>query len=186
MDKMKYIPTPLQGLYEIETDVHSDTRGKFSRMFCELSFNSIRPGLHFTQINLSETTLKGTIRGMHFQIAPAAEAKLIRCIRGSVLDVAVDVRSSSPTFLQWHAIELSDNKHNAVFIPEGFAHGFQALGDDVQMLYLHTANWSAEHERGLRYDDPRLAIPWPLTAQNVSEKDSRHEFIQTGFSGVSL
>ena len=183
---MKYIPTPLQGLYEIEAEVHGDARGKFSRLFCEQSFKAIRPDLHFTQVNLSETIYKGTVRGMHFQLAPAAEAKLIRCIRGRVFDVAVDVRTSSPTFLQWHAVELSDNKDNAVFIPEGFAHGFQALCDDVQMLYMHTANWSAEHERGLRYDDPRLAIQWPLTAQNISEKDSRHELIQKDFSGVCL
>lgn len=183
---MKFIATPLEGLLEIQIDSYADTRGKFSRLFCEHNFESIRANLHFTQINLSDTGKKGTIRGMHFQAPPAAEAKLIRCLRGRVFDVAVDVRKASPTFLQWHAIELGEDDDRAVFIPEGFAHGFQALSDDVQLIYLHTAPWSKQHESGLRFDDPRLAIGWPLPAAMVSGKDASHDLIGPDFTGISL
>lgn len=183
---MNVIRTPLEGLFEIATSSQEDTRGKFSRLFCEDVFSAVRPGLHFTQINLSETKIKGSIRGMHFQTPPAAEAKLIRCLRGRVFDVAVDVRTASPTFLQWHAVELDDKNNRMVFIPEGFAHGFQTLSDDVQLLYMHTADWSKPHENGLRHDDPRLAITWPLPVAMISEKDSCHKLITPDFSGVHL
>lgn len=183
---MKFHATPLEGLFEIKTDTSEDNRGKFTRLFCEQDLSAIRSGLHFTQINLSVTTQKGTIRGMHFQRPPAVEAKLIRCLSGHVFDVAVDIRQSSPTFLQWHAVELSDENDRAVFIPEGFAHGFQALSDDVQLLYMHTAPWSPEYESGLRHDDPRLAIQWPVPVTIVSEKDARLPLIDSNFSGIPL
>ncbi len=183
---MIFIRTQLEGLFEIETSSQDDARGKFSRLFCEQVFSAIRPGLHFTQINLSETASKGTIRGMHFQTPPSAEAKLICCLHGHVFDVAVDVRTASPTFLQWHAVELDDKNNKMVFIPEGFAHGFQALSNDVQLLYMHTADWSKPHEHGLRHDDPRLAIQWPLRAAMVSEKDLGHDLLKPEFSGVQL
>ena len=183
---MKFINTPLQGLFEIQTDASSDTRGKFTRLFCEQDFGHARPHLHFTQINLSDTRQKGTIRGMHFQAPPVAEAKLIRCLRGHVFDVAVDVRHGSRTFLQWHAIELSEQNERAIFIPEGFAHGFQTLCNDAQLLYMHTAPWSKQHEYGLRQDDPRLAIRWPLPATAVSEKDAHYDLIESGFAGIRL
>ncbi|MEO8003029.1 MAG: dTDP-4-dehydrorhamnose 3,5-epimerase [Arenimonas sp.] len=181
---MKLLDTPLQGLYEIQTDSLNDSRGRFSRLFCEQELSAIRPRLHFTQINLSDTKQKGSIRGLHFQHAPAAEAKLIRCLRGRVFDVAVDIRKNSPTFLQWHAVELSESNHQAIFIPEGFAHGFQSLSDDVQLLYMHTANWSQAHESGLRHDDPKIAIHWPLAVSNISEKDANLPLIQNDFAGV--
>jgi dTDP-4-dehydrorhamnose 3,5-epimerase len=169
---------------EIETTCIDDARGRFCRLFCEQDFASIRVGLHFSQINLSDSNSRGSVRGMHFQFPPAAEAKLIRCLRGSVLDVAVDIRVESPTFLQWHALQLSEDNNRAIFIPEGFAHGFQTLTDHAQLLYMHTAPWTPGCEGGLRYDDPRLAIAWPLPVTLVSEKDRNYPSIDEGFTGV--
>jgi dTDP-4-dehydrorhamnose 3,5-epimerase len=181
---MTIAPLPLRGLYSITGTPVGDARGRFLRLFCESEFAGIRPGLHFTQANLSDTAQRGTVRGLHYQVPPAAEAKLVRCLRGRVFDVAVDLRPDSPTFLAWHAVELSPEAANAVFIPEGFAHGFQALTDDVQLLYLHTAAWSAPHERGLRHDDPRLGIAWPLPATVVSDRDRAHPLLDAHFAGV--
>lgn len=161
-----------------------DARGRFTRLFCEAELAPIRAGLYFPQINLSETRGRGTLRGMHYQTPPAAEAKLIRCLRGRVFDVAVDVRADSPTFLHWYALELTEDNDRAVFIPEGFAHGFQTLTDEAQLLYMHTAPWAPACEAGLRHDDPRLAIRWPLPAANVSERDRGHALIDTRFAGI--
>jgi len=180
---MKFQKTPLDGLHLIETASVGDRRGRFSRLFCERDFAPIEQSLHFTQVNLSETTHNGTIRGMHYQTSAAAESKLIRCLRGQVFDVAVDLRRNSPTFLQWHAIELSDDNNREVFIPKGFAHGFQTLTDDVQLLYLHTTAWTPEHEAGLRYDDPRLAIRWPQPVTLVSDRDMGYPLLDDGFAG---
>lgn len=178
-------PTPLLGLTLVETASATDERGRFVRVFCETELNALRPGLHFTQINLSTTFRRGSVRGLHCQHAPAAEAKLIRCMRGRVFDVAVDLRAGSPTFLHWFGVELAEEAPLQVFIPEGFAHGFQALSDDAQLLYMHTASWSREHERGLRHDDPRLAIDWPLPVTQLSERDRAHSLIDDSFAGLS-
>ena len=183
---MKIAPTPLAGLHEIHGASTGDSRGRFTRLFCEQEFLPIRPGLHFTQINLSQTAAKGSIRGMHFQMPPAAEAKLVRCLKGRVFDVAVDVRAGSPTFLRWHALELAGDNDRAFFIPEGFAHGFQTLTDDAHLLYMHTAPWTPSAEAGLRHDDPRLAITWPEPAGLVSERDRGFRLIAPDFSGVRL
>jgi dTDP-4-dehydrorhamnose 3,5-epimerase len=123
---------------------------------------------------------------MHFQHPPAAEAKLIRCLRGGVFDVAVDLRAHSPTFLHWHGVELSEDGSRQFFIPEGFAHGFQALTDDVQLLYLHTAAWSREHEAVVRHDDPALSIAWPLPITRVSQKDRNAPLLDGAFDGIYL
>lgn len=183
---MKLIITPLEGLHEIHHQPVGDARGRFTRLFCESELAPIRQGLHFTQINLSETHGCGTLRGMHYQTPPAAEAKLIRCVRGRVFDVAVDLRAGSPTFLQWHALELAGDNDRAVFIPEGFAHGFQALTDEVHLLYMHTASWTPACEAGLRHDDPRLAIRWPQPVTVISERDRSYPLIDDRFAGVSL
>ena len=182
---MKPSPTQLEGLYEIDHASVADARGQFSRLFCEQEFEVIRPGLHFTQINLSETKQKGTVRGMHYQTAPAAEAKLIRCLRGRIFDVAVDIRAGSSTFLQWHGVALTA-EGPTVFIPEGFAHGFQTLTDDVQLLYMHTASWTPGCEAGLRHDDPRLGIVWRLPPALISDKDRRYPLIDGKFVGARL
>lgn len=177
-------PTPLAGMILIETAPVCDERGHFVRVFCEDELVALRPDLHFPQINLSTTFGRGSVRGMHFQRPPMAEAKLIRCVRGKVFDVAVDMRIGSTTFLNWHAVELDAESPQQVFIPEGFAHGFQALSDDVQLLYLHTARWNREHEGVLRHDDPALAIDWPLPVTAISAKDRSAPLLDTGFAGI--
>lgn len=186
MGRMKIDATALNGLYEVQSSAIGDARGRLTRVFCEQELTPIRPGLHFTQINLSETKGQGTVRGLHYQLPPAAEAKLIRCVRGRVFDVAVDLRAGSLTFLQWHGLELTDDNDRAVFIPEGFAHGFQALTDEVQLLYLHTAPWTPSCEAGLRHDDPRLAIAWPRLVTVLSDKDRSYPPIDKSFAGVDL
>lgn len=183
---MKVQELPLQGLRLVEIDVVADVRGRFERLFRESDWTGVRPSLHFMQVNLSTTTRRGTVRGMHFQRPPASEAKLIRCVRGRVHDVAVDLRVGSPTFLQWHAVELDAEQPREVFIPEGFAHGFQALADDAQLLYLHTAPWTPDCEGGLRPDDPRLGITWPLPVTGLSERDRSHPLLSDSFPGIAV
>lgn len=186
MGRLTFHATRLQGLYEIEAHPLGDDRGSFARVFCDDEFAAIRPGARFTQINLSRTTVTGTIRGMHFQRPPHAEAKLIRCIRGRVFDVAVDIRVGSPTWLQWHAVELSEDQERMIYIPEGFAHGFQTLSDDAQLLYMHTTSWAAGHEGQLRFDDETVGIAWPLPHVNVSARDLAAPRVEQGFEGVTL
>jgi len=181
---VKWKATPLAGLFEIQHTPISDARGRFTRLFCEQELAAVRPHLHFTQINLSETRGVGAVRGLHYQALPAAEAKLIRCLRGRVFDVAVDVRAGSPTFLHWHWMELAEDNDRAFFIPEGFAHGFQSLTDEAHLLYMHTTPWTPSCEAGLRHDDPRLAIGWPLPVSNVSARDLGHPLIDQTFNGV--
>lgn len=176
--------TPLEGLFEIKQYTAADIRGSFTRLFCEQELAAIRPSLHFTQINWSRTVRVGTVRGLHYQTPPEAEAKLIRCVRGCVFDVAVDLRADSSTFLRWHAVELSEDNDRAIFIPEGFAHGFQTLTDEAHLLYMHTASWTPACEAGLRHDDPRLAIAWPLPVTEMSSRDRNFALIDDAFSGV--
>ncbi|ODT95601.1 MAG: dTDP-4-dehydrorhamnose 3,5-epimerase [Rhodanobacter sp. SCN 67-45] len=182
---MKFHITPLADLTVIETTSIADERGQFSRVFCAAEYSALRPSLHWVQINVSCTYDKGTVRGMHFQYPPAAEAKLIRCLRGRVFDVAVDLRAGSPTFLHWHGVELDQDGTSQFFIPEGFAHGFQALTDDAQLLYLHSAAWNREKEGGLRHDDPTLAISWPLPVTRISNKDRNLPSVkESRFAGI--
>lgn len=175
---MKLIATPLAGMWVIETAPRGDTRGRLTRLFCAEAFAAVRSDLRFVQVNHSITALRGTVRGLHWQRAPRAEAKLIRCLRGSVFDVAVDLRSGSPTFGRWHGVELSEHNEREVFIPEGCAHGFQALSDDAQLLYQHTAPHAPDCEAGLRYDDAELGIAWPLPVTLVSERDMGHPLLR--------
>jgi len=183
---MTFHPTPIAGLCEIRHASSGDARGRFTRLFCEQELAAIRPGLHFTQINLSQTHGLGTLRGVHYQLPPAAEAKLIHCLRGRVFDVAVDVRAGSPTFLHWHAEELSPANARMMVIPEGFAHGFQVLEPDSELLYLHTASYTPAAEGGLRHDDPALGIIWPLAVIDLSARDAKHPLIKAGFEGIRL
>lgn len=183
---MKTNTTPLSGLIVVETTPVADTRGRFTRIFCDTELATAQPNLQFRQINLSATRQRGTVRGLHYQVPPAAETKLIRCLRGRVFDVAVDLRRDSPTFLGWHAVELSSENDQQVLIPEGFAHGFQALTDDVELLYMHTSPWTPSHEIGIRHDDPRLGITWPLPVSHLSNRDSGYSLLTEDFSGVVL
>ena len=181
---LRFVPTPLAGLTVVVGQPSVDERGHFVRVFCTQEFAALRTGLQFAQVNLSRTARQGTVRGMHFQWPPAADAKLVRCVQGSVFDVAIDLRAGSPTFLRWHAVELNAAAESGVFIPEGFAHGFQALTDEAELLYLHTAAYAPSLEGGLRHDDPRLEIRWPLPAQNVSARDRSFALLDDSFAGI--
>lgn len=181
---LNFVATPLTGLTVVETRAVADARGEFVRIACETLLAPLLQGRHFRQVNLSTTARRGSVRGMHFQRPPHAEAKLVRCLRGRVFDVAVDLRADSPTRLAWHAVELDAGVQRELFIPPGFAHGFQALEDDVQLLYLHTADWQPDHEDRLRPDDPALAIDWPLQITQMSERDRTARLLDASFAGI--
>jgi dTDP-4-dehydrorhamnose 3,5-epimerase len=185
MGRLTFHPTLLGGLFEVETQPLGDDRGSFVRLFCDEEFAAIRSGLHFTQVNLSRTGPRGSIRGLHFQRPPHAESKLIRCVRGRVLDVAVDVRIGSSTWLHWHAVELSEDNERMLYIPEGFAHGFQSLTDEAHLLYMHTASWTTGFEGQLRFDDPLVGVTWPLPVTTVSARDLAAPTVGHGFEGVT-
>ncbi len=184
MGLMQLQEAPLRGAWIVGTQGRGDARGRLTRVFCSDELAPIRPDLRFVQTNLSRTALKGTVRGMHFQRAPALDAKLIRCLRGAVHDVMVDLREGSPSFGHWHSVRLCEDNDTQVFIPEGFAHGFQALTDDVELLYQHTGHYRPEHEAGVRHDDPTLAIAWPLPITLVSDRDRQHSLIDSHFLKV--
>ena len=181
---MKFRPTPIEGLWEIETLQRGDERGSLTRVHCTAAFEAIAPGLRFVQTNHSITRRRGTVRGMHFQRQPALESKLIRCIRGRVFDVAVDLRIGSPTFARWHAIELSEDNQRQVLIPPGCAHGFQTLAERSELLYQHSAPYTPECEDGVRHDDPRLGIAWPEPVTELSLRDQSFRPMNEEFAGV--
>jgi dTDP-4-dehydrorhamnose 3,5-epimerase len=166
--------------------LQKDNRGYFQRLFCKKTYNKILCDREILQINHSLTVNKGNIRGMHYQLPPNSELKIIRCTRGSVFDVCVDLRSQSDTFLNWMGVELSLENNNVIVIPEGFAHGFQALEDNSELVYLHTNFYAPESERTLRYDDPHINIKWPIKPNLVSQKDLNHPFINKDFKGIFL
>lgn len=176
--------TRISGLQVIGRKTLSDGRGYFERMFCVDELRGVFGGRQIVQINHTFTLKKGTVRGMHFQNAPNAEMKFVSCLRGSVFDVAVDLRKGSPTFLQWQAELLSADNYKTFAIPEGFAHGFQTLTDDCEMLYLHTAAYAPDAEAGLNPQDAKLAIVWPLPIVEISPRDAGHGPIVDTFEGV--
>jgi dTDP-4-dehydrorhamnose 3,5-epimerase len=165
--------TPIQGLVELRSHRFADARGTFLNVFRrqEGAFQEAWGNRNIQQINISRTEETGTIRGLHLQAPPYSEAKLVRCLRGRVWDVAVDLRPTSPTHGAWHAVELSPETANALLIPEGCAHGFQVLAAGSELLYVHAGVWRPEAETGVRFNDPRLAIPWPLPPVGISERD---------------
>jgi len=168
---MKFKETPLKGSFVIEIEPRGDERGFFARAFCkrELAEAGLNPEI--VQINNSLSRHRGTLRGIHYQLAPKAEAKIVRCIRGALYDAIVDMRPDSPTFLQHYGVELTSENRQALYVPKGFGHAFLALEDDTETLYLVTEYYAPERERGLRFNDPRLAIPWPIPPTIVSDKD---------------
>jgi dTDP-4-dehydrorhamnose 3,5-epimerase len=155
----------------IEPEKHEDQRGFFARTFCQREFESHGLNTRVAQCNLSFSKRKGTLRGMHFQIAPFAEAKLIRCTAGSIYDVIIDLRPSSPAFRQHFAVELSAGNHRMLYVPEEFAHGFQTLEDNTEVFYQMSQFYSAEHARGVRWDDPAFGIVWPTGERTIIERD---------------
>lgn len=168
---MIFTETVLQGAYVVDIDPREDERGYFARSFCREEFAGHGLSTEIAQCNVSFNHRKGTLRGMHYQIPPKSEAKLVRCTRGAVHDVIVDLRDGSPTWGRWIAENLSENNSRMLYIPEGFAHGFQTLEDDSEVFYQMFASYSPAHARGVRWDDPVLRIDWPLPELIVSEKD---------------
>lgn len=177
-------PTAIAGVLSIAGDARQDPRGAFARLFCAQALAPWLGGRQIVQINHSLTHAPGTVRGLHFQHAPHAETKLVRCLRGRVWDVVVDLRRDSPSLLRWHAEELSAGNRRMLLVPEGCAHGFQVLEPDSELLYLHTAAYAPAAEAGLRHDDPMLAIRWPLPPQGLSERDLRHPLLPTDYPGL--
>lgn len=183
---MNVLSTMIAGVHVVETTPFVDRRGAFFRCFCEQELEAVIGSRHIVQINFSRTLAAGAVRGLHFQHPPHGEMKLIRCIKGKVWDVAVDLRAGSPTFLQWHAEELSSANARMMVIPEGCAHGFQVLEENSELLYLHTAMYAPDYEGGLLHNDPCLSISWPLAITDLSVRDSLHKPVASDFTGISL
>jgi len=171
--------TPINGVFELYAQPFADHRGAFFNAFRaqELAFMGSWGDRGIAQVNLSRTEAVGTIRGLHRQAEPHSEAKLVRCLRGRVWDVAVDLRQDSPTYRHWHAVELSPAQGNALLIPEGCAHGFQVLEPSSELLYLHSGAWEPQAETGVRWDDPHLAVAWPLPVADLSDRDRNLPFL---------
>ena len=186
ISRFEHIATPLAGLLLIQRKPLGDARGYLERLYCAEELHALAPGQAIVQINHTLTVKRGTVRGLHFQRPPHAETKIVSCLRGEVFDVAVDLRKDSPTFLHWHAEILSADNHKSLAIPEGFAHGFQTLTPDCEMLYFHTATYHPEAEDALNVTDPRLAIRWPLAITELSPRDAAHPLLSPNFKGVSL
>lgn len=186
MSRFTVTDTPLPGLRCVQRQRLGDSRGFLSRLFCadELQRAGWPGGI--AQINHTYTAQRGTVRGMHFQRPPHAEAKLVSCVCGEVWDVAIDLRVGSPTYQQWHAQRLSADNQCALLIPQGFAHGFQSLSDDAELLYCHSVAYAPEAEEGLNPLDPMLGIAWPLPIVEMSVRDKSHPFISDSFEGIQL
>jgi len=178
--------TAITGLQVIQRQPVGDRRGYLERMFCAQELRSIIGTRDIVQINHTKTATVGTVRGMHFQHPPHAEMKLVSCLRGAVFDVAIDLRRDSPTFLKWHAEILSEDNYKTFGIPEGFAHGFQALSDDCELLYFHTAAYQTGAEAGLNALDDRLSIKWPLPITERSGRDQEQPALADDFLGIKV
>jgi dTDP-4-dehydrorhamnose 3,5-epimerase len=174
----------LQGAFIINLEVKEDERGWFSRTFCKNEFSEIGHEKEWVQINHSFSIKAGTLRGMHFQYNPNSETKMIRCISGKIYDVIIDIRKNSPTFLKWIGVELSGQNKKTLYIPEGFAHGFQTLSDNSEIIYHHTNFYNPSNEGAINYNDPLLNITWPLKISEISERDTKHDFINLNFKGI--
>jgi dTDP-4-dehydrorhamnose 3,5-epimerase len=177
--------TPISGLKRVRRIRLEDQRGFLARLFCADELRDAGWDVPVAQINHTRTVKRGSVRGLHFQHPPKAEKKLVHCLRGEVWDVAVDLRRGSPTFLRWHAERLSADNGVALLIPEGFAHGFQTLADDVEMLYVHSVAYSAGDEGGIHPRDARLAVDWPLPIEQLSPRDAAHAPLVTDFQGLA-
>lgn len=186
MSHFSITPTALAGLVRLDRQLLGDARGFLTRLFCAEELAAAGWDGPVAQANHTATAQQGTVRGMHFQHPPHAEVKLVTCVRGAVWDVAVDLRAGSPTFLQWHAEELSAENHRSLLIPKGFAHGFQTLTDDCELIYLHSTPYAPTFEAGLRADDPLLAIAWPLPIAQRSARDTQHPLLQAPWKGLTL
>lgn len=178
--------TLLAGLKVLQRNPIEDSRGYFCRFFCAEELQQAGLYKSVAQINHTLTRKAGAVRGLHFQYPPHAETKIVSCLKGEILDVAVDLRQGSSTLLQWHAEILSEKNFKSLLIPEGFAHGFQTLTDDCELMYLHTESFYPESEGAINTADPRLAIQWPLEITEMSDRDRLHPFIDPNFQGILL
>jgi dTDP-4-dehydrorhamnose 3,5-epimerase len=175
---MKFTETDIGGAWVIEPAPHEDARGRFMRAWCSVEFSERAIAFTPLQANMALSVQKGTIRGLHYQVSPAAEAKLVRCTRGAIFDVAVDLRPTSPTYRSWYGTYLSADNGRMLYVPEGCAHGCQSVDDNAEIYYLTSALYSPRDARGIRYDDPLLGIGWPLSVSSISEQDSRWPLLE--------
>ncbi len=174
---MRFIETKIKGAYIIEPEFLEDERGFFARAFCQKEFEAHGLNPRLVQCNISYNRFKGTLRGMHYQVTPMSEAKLVRCTKGAIYDVIIDLRPESLTYCQWVAAELNAGNHRMLYVPEGFAHGYQSMEDETEIFYLVSQFYSPEHERGVRWDDPAFGIRWPLNTMIISNKDKNYPLI---------
>lgn len=181
---MKFTEIRLKGAFIIAPDLIEDERGFFARTFCRQEFEEHGLNPDIIQCNISFNKKKGTLRGMHYQAKPHTEVKLVRCSAGAIYDVIIDLRMDSSTFKQWFAVELSADNRKLLYIPEGFAHGFQTLTDNTEVIYHHSAFYNPDSARGLRFDDPAIGIIWPLPVSMVCSRDQSYSLIDTSFKGV--
>ncbi len=181
---MKFHSTPLAGAYLIELEKRGDDRGFFARMFCEKEFGAAGLETSFVQVNNSLTSKRGTLRGLHYQLPPAAEAKVVRCVRGALYDAIVDLRPQSPSYKQWFGAELTAENRLMMYVPRGFAHAFLTVADDTEALYLVSNFYAPEQERGVRFNDPTFGIDWPITPTDISPKDAAWPDFDPSFHGV--
>ena len=183
---MKFSPLPFADAFVIQLEPYADERGMFTRLFCWDEVKQIRHHRQIVQINQSLTKKRGAVRGMHFQYPPKAEIKTVKCLRGSVFDVIIDLRNSSATLLNWHGELLSAKNQKMMYIPEGFAHGFQTLEENTELLYLHTEFYDPNYEGGIRFNDPVLNIAWPLKVTEISKKDQNYALLTKDFEGFVI
>lgn len=183
--RFEKLPIALEGLVLLQRRPSVDERGFFERLYCREELQSHGADWPIVQANRTLTASRGTVRGLHFQLPPHMESKLITCLRGKVLDVVVDIRRGSPSFLDWHAEVLSAENHRSLLVPPGFAHGFQALSENCEMLYMHSCAFVQEAERGLNPCDPLLGISWPEEITAISTRDRNHPMLDSQFEGVT-
>ncbi len=185
MKKIFFQSTSMLDLKIINHEPLMDSRGLLKRLYCQKSLYQFIQNKNIKQINQTLTKKVGTVRGLHFQTPPFSETKIISCIKGKVWDVAVDLRMDSPTFLKYHGEELSEYDHKSILIPEGFAHGFQTLTSNCEMLYFHTEDYNKQSEGAVNAIDPKIGIDWPLEISNLSERDKNHSFLKDNFRGIT-
>ncbi|RLA80838.1 MAG: dTDP-4-dehydrorhamnose 3,5-epimerase [Epsilonproteobacteria bacterium] len=185
-NKLNIVKTSIEDVFILEPNSHVDSRGSFSRIFCQDELKEVLKENSIKQVNHSVTYKKGSVRGMHFQYAPDCEIKLLKCIRGSIVDFIVDIRENSSTFLQTFQIELSAKNQKILYIPKGFAHGFQTLEDNTELIYFHTSFYTPDNESALNVKDPLLNIKLPLAITDISQRDREHSLLEMNFKGIKV
>ena len=183
-ERFDFQPTPIAGLTVLARKPIADHRGFLERLWCDEELREVSGGKPIRQVNRTLTRARGSVRGLHFQRSPDSEVKFVHCLKGRILDVAVDLRAGSSTFGRWHAVELSEDAHHTLVIPEGFAHGFQSLTEACELLYFHTAPHCARSEGGIRATDPAIGISWPLPISDMSERDSNLPLLTSEFEAL--